>query len=146
MPYFRNFCKTNIYIFLNDLQVTCLTCHCGFHSYKYNTFIQVFQNDSVNLAACADPLKTEVPEIQIEPSVEDNKGKTVDYIPDKSFWLWWSLTFSLYNQHKVAILCFGWNASPLTTIITKSYKCVYVLNRQQFFIPKRKYRLIVSDS
>lgn len=53
-------------------------CHCGLHSYKYKTFIQVFQNDSVNYAACADPLKAEVPEIQIEPSVEDNKGKTVD--------------------------------------------------------------------
>ncbi|XP_054481055.1 solute carrier organic anion transporter family member 1C1-like [Anoplopoma fimbria] len=43
-------------------------------SYKYNTIIQVFQNDSVNIAACVDPLKSEVPEIQIEPSVEDNKA------------------------------------------------------------------------
>ncbi|XP_034719785.1 solute carrier organic anion transporter family member 1C1-like [Etheostoma cragini] len=42
--------------------------------YKYNTIIEVFQNDSVNIAACADPLKTEVLEIQIEPSVEDNKA------------------------------------------------------------------------
>uniref|UniRef100_A0A8C9Y7G0 Solute carrier organic anion transporter family member n=1 Tax=Sander lucioperca TaxID=283035 RepID=A0A8C9Y7G0_SANLU len=42
--------------------------------YKYNTIIQVFQNDSANIAACTDPLKTEVPEIQIEPSVEDNKA------------------------------------------------------------------------
>uniref|UniRef100_A0A8C3AXU6 Solute carrier organic anion transporter family member n=1 Tax=Cyclopterus lumpus TaxID=8103 RepID=A0A8C3AXU6_CYCLU len=41
--------------------------------YKYNTIIQVFQNDSVNIAACVDPLKIEVLEIQIEPSVEDNK-------------------------------------------------------------------------
>ncbi|XP_071358906.1 solute carrier organic anion transporter family member 1C1-like [Trachinotus anak] len=42
--------------------------------YKYDTVIQVFQNDSVNIAACVDPLKTlEVPEIQIEPSSEDNK-------------------------------------------------------------------------
>ncbi|XP_035532416.1 solute carrier organic anion transporter family member 1C1-like [Morone saxatilis] len=41
--------------------------------YKYDTIIQVFQNDSVHITACADPLKTEdVPEIQIEPSVEDN--------------------------------------------------------------------------
>ncbi|XP_059182074.1 solute carrier organic anion transporter family member 1C1-like isoform X2 [Centropristis striata] len=42
--------------------------------YKYSTVIQVLQNDSVNYAACVDPLKTEVPEIQIEPSVEDNKA------------------------------------------------------------------------
>ncbi|XP_045928281.1 solute carrier organic anion transporter family member 1C1-like isoform X2 [Micropterus dolomieu] len=42
--------------------------------YKYDTVIQVFQNDSVNIAACVDPLKTEeVPEIQLQPSVEDNK-------------------------------------------------------------------------
>ncbi|XP_070785482.1 solute carrier organic anion transporter family member 1C1-like [Enoplosus armatus] len=43
--------------------------------YKYDTVIQVFQNDSVNIASCVDPLKTEeVPEIHIEPSVEDNKA------------------------------------------------------------------------
>ncbi|XP_040886035.1 solute carrier organic anion transporter family member 1C1-like [Toxotes jaculatrix] len=43
--------------------------------YKFDTVIQVFQNDSVNIAACADPLKTlEIPEIQIEPSLEDNKA------------------------------------------------------------------------
>ncbi|XP_042367572.1 LOW QUALITY PROTEIN: solute carrier organic anion transporter family member 1C1-like [Plectropomus leopardus] len=42
--------------------------------YKYNTVIQVFQNHSVNIAACADPLRTEVPEIEIEPSVEHNKS------------------------------------------------------------------------
>lgn len=51
---------------------------CGttcFHSYKYDTVIQ-FQNDSVNIAACGDPLETEhVPEIQMEPSVEDKAGK-----------------------------------------------------------------------
>ncbi|XP_068442645.1 solute carrier organic anion transporter family member 1C1-like isoform X2 [Clinocottus analis] len=41
-------------------------------SYKYNTIVQVFQNDSVNIAACVDPLKTEVPEIQMEPT-KDNK-------------------------------------------------------------------------
>ncbi|XP_030295951.1 solute carrier organic anion transporter family member 1C1 isoform X1 [Sparus aurata] len=41
--------------------------------YTYDTVIQVFQNDSVNIVACVDPLKTDdVPEIQIEPSVEDN--------------------------------------------------------------------------
>lgn len=45
-----------------------------FHSYKYNTIIQVFQNESMNIAACR---KTEVLEIQIEPSVEDNASKTV---------------------------------------------------------------------
>lgn len=34
----------------------------------------------MNIAACVDPLKIEdVPEIQIEPSVEDNTGKTVGY-------------------------------------------------------------------
>ncbi|XP_069012755.1 solute carrier organic anion transporter family member 1C1-like [Embiotoca jacksoni] len=43
--------------------------------YKYDTVIQVFQNDSVSIAACVDPLKTlDVPDIQIEPSVEDNKA------------------------------------------------------------------------
>ncbi|XP_033471055.1 solute carrier organic anion transporter family member 1C1 [Epinephelus lanceolatus] len=42
--------------------------------YKYNTVIQVYQNDTANIAACADPLKTEVPEIQMEPSVERNKS------------------------------------------------------------------------
>lgn len=46
------------------------------YSYTYDTVIQVFQNDSVNIMACMDPLKTDdVPEIQIEPSVEDNAGK-----------------------------------------------------------------------
>lgn len=52
--------------------------HCGttcFHSYKYDTVIQ-FQNDSVNIAACVDPLNTEhVPKIQMEPSEEDKTGK-----------------------------------------------------------------------
>ncbi|KAG7497370.1 solute carrier organic anion transporter family member 1C1-like [Solea senegalensis] len=43
--------------------------------YKYNTVIQVFQNDSVNTAACVDPLKTieEAPDVQMDPSLEDNK-------------------------------------------------------------------------
>uniref|UniRef100_A0A669B143 Solute carrier organic anion transporter family member n=1 Tax=Oreochromis niloticus TaxID=8128 RepID=A0A669B143_ORENI len=43
--------------------------------YKYDTVIQVFQNDNLSIAACVDPLKTLdlVPEIQIEPSLEDNK-------------------------------------------------------------------------
>lgn len=58
--------------------------NCGntvFHSYQYDTVIQVFQNDSVNIASCVDPLKTlEVPEIQIEPSLKDNKGKTLGYL------------------------------------------------------------------
>uniref|UniRef100_A0A3Q1I0S9 Solute carrier organic anion transporter family member n=1 Tax=Anabas testudineus TaxID=64144 RepID=A0A3Q1I0S9_ANATE len=40
--------------------------------YTYDTVIQGFQNDSVNIAACADPEKTlGVPEIQMEPSVEN---------------------------------------------------------------------------
>lgn len=51
--------------------------HCWFsYSYTYDTVIQVFQNDSANIVACVDPLKTDdVPKIQIEPSVEDNAGK-----------------------------------------------------------------------
>uniref|UniRef100_A0A3P8SSP9 Solute carrier organic anion transporter family member n=1 Tax=Amphiprion percula TaxID=161767 RepID=A0A3P8SSP9_AMPPE len=37
--------------------------------YKYDTVIQVYHNDSMNIAACVDPLTTlEVPEIQIEES------------------------------------------------------------------------------
>ncbi|XP_047431376.1 solute carrier organic anion transporter family member 1C1-like isoform X2 [Mugil cephalus] len=43
--------------------------------YKYDTVIQAFQNDSVSIAACVDPLKTlDIPEIHIEPSVEDSKA------------------------------------------------------------------------
>lgn len=53
--------------------------HCGtaaFHSYKYDTIIQIVHNDSMNIAACLDPLKTEdMPEIRIEPSLEDSRGK-----------------------------------------------------------------------
>ncbi|MEQ2260725.1 hypothetical protein XENORESO_003285 [Xenotaenia resolanae] len=46
--------------------------------YKYDTVIQVFQNNSVNIPACVDPVKTvDMPEIQIEPSVGDNKGISV---------------------------------------------------------------------
>lgn len=46
------------------------------HSYKYDTVIQVFQNDTVNIAACLDPLKTEdVPLIEVEPTVDDKTGK-----------------------------------------------------------------------
>ncbi|KAG7215941.1 hypothetical protein INR49_031537 [Caranx melampygus] len=40
--------------------------------YRYDTVIQVLQNDSVNIAACVDPL--EVPEIPKEPSIEDQKA------------------------------------------------------------------------
>ncbi|KAM6895642.1 solute carrier organic anion transporter family member 1C1 [Xenentodon cancila] len=40
--------------------------------YKYDTVIQVFQNESVNIAACVDPAKE--PEVQTNPSVEDNKA------------------------------------------------------------------------
>ncbi|XP_020494473.1 solute carrier organic anion transporter family member 1C1-like [Labrus bergylta] len=40
--------------------------------YKYDTVIQVFQNDSVNIAACVDPLEKD-DEIQIEPAVDGNK-------------------------------------------------------------------------
>lgn len=53
----------------------------GFHSYTYDTVIQGFQNDSVNIAACADPEKTlGVPEIQMEPSVENRKGKNTFFL------------------------------------------------------------------
>lgn len=54
-----------------------------FCRYKYDTVIQVFQNDNLSIAACVHPLKTldHVPEIQIEPSLEDNKGKSVEYMP-----------------------------------------------------------------
>uniref|UniRef100_A0A3B3VTG0 Solute carrier organic anion transporter family member n=1 Tax=Poecilia latipinna TaxID=48699 RepID=A0A3B3VTG0_9TELE len=42
--------------------------------YKYDTVIQVLQSSNVSIPACVDPLKTvDMPEIQIEPSVEDNK-------------------------------------------------------------------------
>lgn len=43
-----------------------------FHSYTYDTIIKVLQNSSVSIPACVDNVK--MPEIQIEPSVEDNKG------------------------------------------------------------------------
>uniref|UniRef100_A0A3B3XGR9 Solute carrier organic anion transporter family member n=1 Tax=Poecilia mexicana TaxID=48701 RepID=A0A3B3XGR9_9TELE len=43
--------------------------------YKYDTVIQVLQSSNVSIPACVDPLKTvDMPEIQIEPSVEGNKG------------------------------------------------------------------------
>ncbi|XP_034529556.1 solute carrier organic anion transporter family member 1C1-like [Notolabrus celidotus] len=42
-------------------------------SYKYDTIIQVFQNDSVKITACVDPLEKEGG-VQIEPSIEDNKA------------------------------------------------------------------------
>ncbi|KAM4569493.1 solute carrier organic anion transporter family member 1C1 isoform 1-T2 [Odontesthes bonariensis] len=38
--------------------------------YTYDTVIQAFQNNSVSIAACVDPLN--IPEIQMEPSVEDH--------------------------------------------------------------------------
>nr|XP_019947621.1 PREDICTED: solute carrier organic anion transporter family member 1C1-like [Paralichthys olivaceus]XP_019947622.1 PREDICTED: solute carrier organic anion transporter family member 1C1-like [Paralichthys olivaceus] len=40
--------------------------------YKYDTVIKLFQNDSMNIAACVDTL--DVPEIQGEPSLEDNQA------------------------------------------------------------------------
>ncbi|XP_062414472.1 solute carrier organic anion transporter family member 1C1-like [Pungitius pungitius] len=42
--------------------------------YEYNTIVTLFQNDSVNIAACVDHLETEVAEIRTEPSEEDNKA------------------------------------------------------------------------
>lgn len=45
-------------------------------SYKYDTVVRIFQNDTVRIAACVDPLKTEdLPQIHTEPSVDDNMGK-----------------------------------------------------------------------
>ncbi|XP_025755694.1 solute carrier organic anion transporter family member 1C1 isoform X2 [Oreochromis niloticus] len=56
--------------------------------YKYDTVIQVFQNDNLSIAACVDPLKTLdlVPEIQIEPSLEDNKACVRD--SGSSMWIY----------------------------------------------------------
>lgn len=56
--------------------------------YKYDTVIQVFQNDNLSIAACVDPLKTldQVPEIQIEPSLEDNKACVRD--SGSSMWIY----------------------------------------------------------
>uniref|UniRef100_A0A8C7XPL4 Solute carrier organic anion transporter family member n=1 Tax=Oryzias sinensis TaxID=183150 RepID=A0A8C7XPL4_9TELE len=43
--------------------------------YKYDTVIPILQNDSSNIAACMDPLKTaDVPESLIEPPLEDERG------------------------------------------------------------------------
>ncbi|KAM9328382.1 solute carrier organic anion transporter family member 1C1 [Pholidichthys leucotaenia] len=43
--------------------------------YKYDTAIQVFHNDSVNAAACVDPLKIlDVPGIPKEPTEENNSA------------------------------------------------------------------------
>ncbi|XP_060927589.1 solute carrier organic anion transporter family member 1C1-like [Limanda limanda] len=41
-------------------------------SYKYDTVIKLFQNDSVNIAACVGP--PEEPAILVEPSLEDKKA------------------------------------------------------------------------
>lgn len=53
--------------------------HCGttgFHSYKYDTVIKVFQNDTADIVACADPLKTEdALQIPIKPSVDNDTSK-----------------------------------------------------------------------
>lgn len=57
--------------------VYCLIVAPLIFSYKYQTVIQVFQNDTVNIAACVDPLKTEdLAQIHNEPSADDNMGKT----------------------------------------------------------------------
>ncbi|XP_067345994.1 solute carrier organic anion transporter family member 1C1-like isoform X1 [Channa argus] len=43
--------------------------------YNYDTVVQIFQNDSVNIGACADPQKTfGVTKIHRKPSVEDNEA------------------------------------------------------------------------
>ncbi|XP_039456622.1 solute carrier organic anion transporter family member 1C1-like [Oreochromis aureus] len=65
-----------------------MDCLFVFYSYKYDTVIQVFQNDNLSIAACVDPLKTLdlVPEIQIEPSLEDNKACVRD--SGSSMWIY----------------------------------------------------------
>lgn len=48
-----------------------------FPSYKYDTFIQTVQNESVSVGACVDPLnQPDVLKIQNKSSVEHTKGTT----------------------------------------------------------------------
>lgn len=48
------------------------------HRYKYDTVVQVFQNDTVNFAACVDPLKIQdgSAQMEVEPTVEDQTGES----------------------------------------------------------------------
>uniref|UniRef100_A0A3B3YT88 Solute carrier organic anion transporter family member n=1 Tax=Poecilia mexicana TaxID=48701 RepID=A0A3B3YT88_9TELE len=49
--------------------------------YKYDTVIQVLQSSNVSIPACVDPLKTvDMPEIQIEPSVEESSSHMWIYV------------------------------------------------------------------
>uniref|UniRef100_A0A668A616 Solute carrier organic anion transporter family member n=1 Tax=Myripristis murdjan TaxID=586833 RepID=A0A668A616_9TELE len=53
--------------------------------YKYDTVIQGFQNESVSIAACLDPMvQIDVPDIQIEPSIEENTA----CVRDSSSHMW----------------------------------------------------------
>lgn len=50
-----------------------------FARYKYDTVVQVFQNDTASVAACVDPLKAEDggAQMEMEPTVEDTTGEKV---------------------------------------------------------------------
>ncbi|XP_023808232.1 solute carrier organic anion transporter family member 1C1 [Oryzias latipes] len=55
--------------------------------YKYDTVIPVLQNDSSNIAACMDPLKTaDVPESLIEPPLEDKTACVQE--PGSHMWIY----------------------------------------------------------
>uniref|UniRef100_A0A3P9LWM2 Solute carrier organic anion transporter family member n=1 Tax=Oryzias latipes TaxID=8090 RepID=A0A3P9LWM2_ORYLA len=55
--------------------------------YKYDTVIPVLQNDSSNIAACMDPLKTaDVPESLIEPPLEDKRACVLE--PGSHMWIY----------------------------------------------------------
>lgn len=68
--------------------------------------MQVFQNDTVNFAACVDPLKIQdgSAEMEVEPTVEDKTGeswqasvnKTIVTRQQNSFW----------NSSQVVCWCF----------------------------------------
>lgn len=48
--------------------------------------MQVFQNDSVNFAACVDPLKIQddSAQMEVEPTVEDKTGESWHVSVDKT--------------------------------------------------------------
>lgn len=87
------------------------------HSYTYNTVLQVFQNDTVNIAACLDPLKTEdVPPIEVEPTVDDKTGKQVS--ADKAKYIYIDVK-SGSTWKDVAILPRTWICSGFCGFICK---------------------------
>lgn len=48
--------------------------------------MQVFHNDTVNFAACVDPLKTQdaIAQMEVEPTVEDKTGESWKVSVDKT--------------------------------------------------------------